>query len=362
MASRVRAFVVASYIVEFLSCSFFSCTLDGPLSAFAQTRLFTASVKLYLCEMADRLPPLTALRAFEAAARHLSFAQAAAELNVTPAALSFQIKSLEQHLGQPVFRRLNRAVELTEAGRALAPGLTDGFAALSTAWRNTQRLGDNNTLTVTAGPAFTSKWLAPRLFEFAQAHPEIELRFSATLRLIDFDRDAVDVAIRFGLGTETDVYSEPLIREWMTPMMTPEMAERFGTLENLSKAPLIHDESIAFFKTPTDWPAWCAVAGISFDSSSGLRFSQADHALDAAISGAGVVLGRVSLATRALEQGRLVAPFKTGLLTEAQFRLICPAGTENRPHVAAFRDWVMGEIKASEVFEAGRDLVEPLSV
>lgn len=309
--------------------------------------------------MADRLPPLTALRAFEAAARHLSFAQAAADLNVTPAALSFQLKSLETHLGEPVFRRLNRAVELTEAGRMLAPGVTDGFSALSSAWRNTQRLSDNSTLTVTAGPAFTSKWLAPRLYEFAQAHPEIELRFSASLRLIDFDRDAVDVAIRFGLGHDKDVHSEPLIREWMTPMMTPELAEKFGTLENLSQAPLIHDESILFFKQPTDWAAWCRAAGLAFDTTSGLRFSQVDHALDAAISGAGVVLGRVSLATRALEQGRLVAPFQMGLLTEAQFRFICPQGTENRPNVAAFRSWILKEIPASEIFEAGRTLISP---
>ena len=311
--------------------------------------------------MSDRLPPLTALRAFEAAARHLSFAQAASELNVTPAALSFQIKSLEQHLGQPVFRRLNRAVELTEAGRVLAPGVTDGFSALSAAWRNTKRLSDNKTLTVTAGPAFTSKWLAPRLYEFAQAHPEIELRFSASLRLIDFDRDAVDVAIRFGLGHDKDVYSEPLIREWMTPMMTPDLAERFGTLEKLSQAPLIHDESIAFFKQPTDWPAWCRAANVAFDTSSGLRFSQADHALDAATTGAGVVLGRVSLATRALEQGHLVAPFDTGLLTEAQFRFICPNGTQDRPHVAAFRAWVFKEIQASKKFEAGRTLIPPVA-
>ncbi|WP_296417083.1 transcriptional regulator GcvA [Pseudooctadecabacter sp.] len=307
--------------------------------------------------MSDRLPPLTALRAFEAAARHLSFAKAAAELNVTPAALSFQIKSLEDHLGHPVFHRLNRAVELTEAGRALAPGVTDGFAALSAAWRNTQRLSDNKTLTVTAGPAFTSKWLAPRLFEFAQAHPEIELRFSASLRLIDFDRDEVDVAIRFGLGNDEGVFSEPLIREWMTPMMTPELAAKYDTPEKLDGAPLIHDESITFFKQPTDWPAWCRAAGISIDTTSGLRFSQADHALDTAISGAGVVLGRVSLATRALEQGRLVAPFKTGLLTQAQFRFICPEGTQTRPHVAAFKNWIFSEIQASRVFEEGRDLV-----
>ncbi|NNL18757.1 MAG: LysR family transcriptional regulator, partial [Boseongicola sp.] len=141
--------------------------------------------------MADRLPPLTALRAFDAAARHMSFSKAADELNVTPAALSFQIKSLEDHLGAPVFRRLNRAIELTEAGRVLAPGARDGFATLTAAWRAVQRLTDTSTITVTAGPAFTAKWLAPRMFEFAQAHPEIELRFTATLRLLDFARDDV---------------------------------------------------------------------------------------------------------------------------------------------------------------------------
>ena len=146
--------------------------------------------------MNERLPPLTALRAFEAAARHMSFAKAADELNVTPAALSYQIKALEADLGTPVFRRLNRAVELTEAGRALAPGASDAFATLSAAWRNTKRLNNSDVLTVTAGPAFTAKWLAPRLYDFAQAHPEIELRFHASLRLADFDRDEVDVAIR----------------------------------------------------------------------------------------------------------------------------------------------------------------------
>jgi LysR family glycine cleavage system transcriptional activator len=115
-----------------------------------------------------------------------------------------------------------------------------------------QRLSDNQTLTITAGPAFISKWLAPRLYEFAQAHPEIELQFSGSLRITDFDRDAVDVAIRFGWGHDKDVYSEPLIREWMTPMMTPDLAEQYGTLEKLAHVPLIHDESIAFFKQPTD--------------------------------------------------------------------------------------------------------------
>lgn len=312
--------------------------------------------------MSDRLPPLTALRAFEAAARHMSFQRAAEELNVTPAALSYQIKALEADLGQPVFRRLNRAVELTEAGRSLAPGATDAFAALSAAWRNTKRLTDNGVLTVTAGPAFTSKWLAPRMYEFAQAHEEIELRFLATLRIIDFDRDEVDVAIRFGLGHDKDVYSRPLIDEWMTPMMTPALAERFDTPAKLAEAALIHDDSISFFKVPMGWEAWCKAAALDIDTSHGPRFSQADHAIDAAIAGAGVVLGRVSLATRALESGRLVAPFEVGLVSEAQFRFICPPGSEQRPHVAAFEAWVFEEIQTSKRFAEGRRLIRSVDL
>ena len=307
--------------------------------------------------MNERLPPLTALRAFEAAARHMSFAKAADELNVTPAALSYQIKALEADLGMPVFRRLNRAVELTEAGRVLAPGTSDAFSSLSTAWRTTKRLNDNGVLTVTAGPAFTSKWLAPRMYDFAQAHPEIELRFLATLRIIDFDRDEVDVAIRFGLGQDKEVYSQPLIREWMTPMMTPEMAEQIDQPEKLGEATLVHDDSISFFKTPSDWGAWSKAAGLDIDVSHGPRFSQADHALDAAMAGAGVVLGRVSLATRALDSGRLVAPFELGLLSSGQFRFICPTGNEKRPHIAAFQSWVQDEIQSSHKYEVGRRLV-----
>ena len=242
--------------------------------------------------MSDRLPPLTALRAFEAAARHLSFAKAAAELNVTPAALSYQIKSLEEHLGRPLFRRLNRAVELTEAGRTLSPGATEGFRLLAEAWRSLRRQADSDVLSVTAGPAFTAKWLAPRLFDFARAHPEIDLRFTASLRLMDFDRDEIDVAIRFGVGPDTGLYSLPLAREWVTPVMTPEMARDFPSPESLRDAPLIHDDSIAFLSPPCDWPAWFRAMGVDFTPEHGARFSQADHAVDAALAGAGVALGR----------------------------------------------------------------------
>lgn len=312
--------------------------------------------------MSQRLPPLTALRAFEAASRHMSFAKAADELNVTPAALSYQIKSLEADLGTPLFRRLNRAVELTEAGRALSPGTRDAFSVLTAAWHNAVRMVDTAVLNVTAGPAFTSKWLAPRLFSFAQAHPEIELRFHASLRIADFDRDDVDVAIRFGMGEDKDVYSRPLIKEWLTPMMNPELAARIKTPADLVQMTLVHDESVAGFAVPSDWNAWCKAANVTLDTEHGPRFSQADHALDAAMEGAGVTLGRVSLAARALESGRLVAPFDVGIIAEPRFRFICPIGHEVRPNVAAFEAWILKELEATKRFEIGRKLVQSRDV
>ncbi|MCA0870967.1 transcriptional regulator GcvA [Seohaeicola saemankumensis] len=295
--------------------------------------------------MSTRLPPLTALRAFDAAARHMSFARAAEELNVTPAALSFQIKSLEEHLGAPLFRRLNRAVELTESGRTLAPGAADAFQSLSTAWNAAKRLQNNTNLTVTAGPGLTAKWLAPRLYEFARAHPEIDLRFSATLRMLDFVRDEVDVAIRFGQGTDEGYWSQPIRREWVTPVMTPELAETYTTPESLLQAPLIFDESINFLKPPCDWPVWFRTQGIDYTPTHGAHFSQADHAIDAALSGAGVALGRRGMVNTDLHAGRLVAPFKTAVEVPASFRFVCAQGTENRPQIKAFREWFFAEIE-----------------
>jgi len=313
--------------------------------------------------MSDRLPPLTALRAFDAAARHMSFAQAAAELNVTPAALSFQIKSLEEHLGAPVFRRLNRAVELTEAGRALAPGVADGFVALQSAWRAARRVGDQSSLTVTAGPAFTAKWLAPRLFGFVQAHPEIELRFSASLRLADFQRDEVDVAIRFGKPRpEPGLFVKPVIREWLAPMMSPELAERYPEPHMLRGPALLQTDDTRFLRPPIDWPAWFKAAGLPVQDETGTRFSQFDHAIDAAAAGGGVVLGRISLAERDVREGRLVIPYKTALTTEAQYRFVCPEGQEARPQVAAFLQWLEAETADLAGFAEGLEFVDAADV
>ncbi|MEP3639706.1 MAG: transcriptional regulator GcvA [Paracoccaceae bacterium] len=295
--------------------------------------------------MVSRLPPLTALRAFEAAARHMSFAQAADELNVTPAALSFQIKSLEENLGASLFVRLNRAVALTDLGKALAPGLEDGFQMLAQSWRNAQRSLDTQTLTVTAGPAFTAKWLAPRLFQFAQEHPEIELRFAATLKQMDLRRDAVDVAIRFGYGgDEDDAYVNPLADEWVCPVMVPELVDEYPTPESLRHAPLIVDESIGFLNPAADWATWFRVMGVENPQTHGPRFSQADHAIDAALAGVGVALGRRALVVKDLADGRLVAPFRVAVSTQARFRFLCAKGAETRPQIAAFQNWILTEI------------------
>ncbi|MBV2359030.1 transcriptional regulator GcvA [Thalassococcus sp. CAU 1522] len=307
--------------------------------------------------MSDRLPPLTALRAFDAAARKMSFAKAAEELNVTPAALSFQIKSLEEHLGQPVFRRLNRAVELTEAGRVLAPGCAEGFEALARVWRAARRLQDTRGLTVTAGPAFTAKWLAPRLYHFAQSHPEIELRFAATLRRLDFARDGIDVAIRYGYGPDDGLHVEYILPEAIMPMMRPDLATRYRDPRELADAPLFFDDSIEFLDPPATWPVWFRANGIDCDPHPAARFSQADHALDATMAGGGVVLTRSSLALPYLASGQLAAPFDIALTTAARFRFLCPKGHETRPQIATFRDWLMQETGAYPDVLSGKTLI-----
>ena len=312
--------------------------------------------------MADRLPPLTALRAFEAAARHMSFAKAAEELNVTPAALSFQIKSLEEHLGRPVFNRLNRAVELTEVGTLLAPGIRNGFDEISRAWSRGRRHADQSILTVTAGPAFTALWLAPRLFSFATEHPEIELRFSASLRLVDFDRDDVDLAIRFGPRPDESLFSRALAEEWATPMMSPELAGRVESPEDLKDIPLLTDEVSESIRPSIGWEAWLKAAGLPPIETHGARFNQADHAVSAAVAGTGAIMGRGSLTEAALREGRLTMPFKLSLQTASKYRLVCPHGVETRPHVAAFMDWI--DEQASSLRELARDRVfaDPQSI
>lgn len=307
--------------------------------------------------MSDRLPPLTALRAFEAAARHMSFAKAAEELNVTPAALSFQIKSLEEHLGQAVFRRLNRAVELTEAGRALAPGTSEGFSVLNAAWRGARRLGDHRHLTVTSGPGFTSLWLAPRLFSFASAHPDIELRLSASLKVLDFDRDEVDVAIRYAQTADEGLFSQSLGLEWATPMVAPALAERLQVPEDLKKLVLLVDEVTERVDPGMGWKCWYKMAGLGVPDQPIASFNTPDLAVGAAIAGAGVLMGRVSLTEAALRDGRLVMPFDMTVTADSAYRVVCPKSAATTPHVHAFVDWITTEYAKIRRLEADRRFV-----
>jgi LysR family glycine cleavage system transcriptional activator len=301
-----------------------------------------------MAERPDRLPPLTALRAFEAAARRMSFAKAADELSVTPAALSYQIKQLEDHLGVALFTRLNRAVELTEAGRLLRPGVAEGFEALRRAVRALDGLREGRGLTVTAGPAFTAKWLAPRIFHFVERRPDVEVRIVAALRVLDFDRDGVDAAIRFGLRADPHHFSEVLIRDRLAPLCAPATAARLRAPVDLLTAPLIHDDSMQTLGWAPTWADWFEAAGLERpDWRRGSRFSNADHALSAAAEGSAVVLGRISLAEPELRAGRLVAPFDLALDPEAHYRFVCPKGAESRPAMAAFRAWLREEIAAT---------------
>jgi len=304
--------------------------------------------------MPERLPPLTAFRAFDAAARHMSFAKAADELHVTPAALSFQIKSLEEHLGHPLFHRLNRAVELTDSGKVLAPGAAEGFATLAKAWGDAKKLHDTRTLTVTAGPGFTSKWLAPRFFQFAQNNPDIDLRFSASLKMVDFNVDEVDMAIRFSQHEDEGVYSQTIVEEWVTPMVAPALADRLKTPEDLLNIPLLHQDDTTFLRPKIDWDAWFSAAGVTPPTTAGTHFGQADHTVNAALSGGGAMLGRVSMTERHLNEGRLVMPFDLTLWMNATYRIVCPSGVETRPQVARFIEWVMSEVSAIEALTATR--------
>ena len=217
-------------------------------------------------------------------------------------------------------------------------------------------------MTVTAGPAFTAKWLAPRMFKFAQAHPEIELRFVANLRLMDIEREEIDVAIRFGYADETELTAVPLIAEWFTPMMTPEMATRYPAPSMLPANLLLHQDDTAFLDPPCDWPAWFRAEDQVPPVGPGPHFSQADHALDAAAGGGGVLLGRYSIASGALAEGRLVAPYELALTTEAHYRLITRRGAAERPAIRAFIDWIVAEVSGMDSCRSGHRFVAAAEV
>ena len=299
--------------------------------------------------MPDRLPPLTALRAFEAASRLLSFQHAASELAVTPAALSFQIRQLEEFLGTKLFHRLNRAVELTEHGRILQPGIHEAFAQMHRTMRQLKRRQQTNVLTIAAGPAFTAKWLSPRLYRFITLNPGIDARISASVGKSDLEADDIDVAIRFGPGVYPGHHSVKLMDEFVTPMCSPALLEgpdALRTPDDLARYTLIHDDTHLGVFILQEWSDWLKEAGATGvdPAKSGLHFNVADHALDAAIGGGGVVLGRTSLAAPDIRAGRLVTPFELKLKADFSFFIISLDSRKDEPAIAAFREWMVAEV------------------
>jgi LysR family glycine cleavage system transcriptional activator len=292
---------------------------------------------------------LNALRAFEAAARHLSFARAADELAVTPAALSHQMRTLEDHLGVALFHRRARGIALTDAGQRLYPGTHAAFESLRAAVDRVARRETDRVLVISAGPGFTAKWLAPRLYRFVEAHPEIDARVSASSAPVDFATDDVDVSIRVSLGDHPGLHVERLMEERMLPLCSPRLLEgphALKTPADLSNFPLIHIDLPPPFPQGATWAHWFEEAGVSgIDAERGLRFNVVDHALDAAIAGAGVVMGHKVIASYDIAAKRLVCPFGPELPMFGRFYfLVCAKGHETRPKVRAFRDWLTAEI------------------
>ncbi len=292
--------------------------------------------------MVNRLPSLNAMRAFEAAARHLSFSRAADELHVTKAAISHQVKALEDELGLPLFRRLNRALMLTDAGQTLYPAVSEALAMMGSAVARLKRQDKSGGLAVTMLDSFAAIWLVPRLGRFRSQHPDIDVRIATSDDSVDFARSDVDLAIRYGAGRWTGVHAERLMTEEIFPVCAPILLERGPRLEkpsDLANHTLLHDYGLE------TWRRWLnAVGESSVDVERGPHYHHSNLVLQAAEQGDGVALARSVLAADALANGRLVRPFNIALPAEYAYYFVCPPDYLNRPKVQAFRDWLFAEV------------------
>jgi len=295
------------------------------------------------------LPPLNSLRAFEAAARHLSFTKAAAELNVTPAAVSQQVKLLEDYFGVALFRRLTRALLLTDAGNRLLPGVSEGMNVLADAVRVTRLINETNILTVSVSPAFGASWLVPRLDAFRQAHPKFDVRIDATDRKVNFEHENVDLAVRYGTGVYPGLYSEPLLENFLFPVCSPSLLSGSHPLQNpqdLKHHTLLHLEWNVLSESAPDWSSWLSASGVhDIATERGPRFTTEALGIKAAVEGQGVLLASTASVSNDLAKGNLVRPF--GSIQKAvsfTYHLVYLEKRKNDPRIVAFSDWVKHEI------------------
>lgn len=289
------------------------------------------------------LPSLAGLEAFEAVARHRSFTRAAAELHVTQSAVSHRVHALEAQLGAALFVRTGRRVELTDEGRALAEDATTAFVLLREGVARLERSKRGSSLTVSCSPSFAIRWLVPHLPSFRARNPELDVRIAADDRLVDPGRDGIDACIRYGAGRYEGVSHTRLSVERIAPVCSPSL--RVRRLSDLAKHVLLHDEVLREHPGRIGWHRWLEAAGArSVDPDRGPRFSHAHMALEAAIAGQGVALGRTTLVRRDIDEGRLVRPFPLELESGLAYWLLTPRGQGPAPAVRAFRAWLLTEI------------------
>lgn len=298
--------------------------------------------------MARSLPPLNALRAFEAAGRHLSFTKAAAELNVTPAAISHQVKALEGLLKVTLFHRLTRSLRLTDAGQAALPMLNQGFDKLNQAVEQIRTHSGSTVLTISVSPSFGAMWLMPRIERFRTRHPHIEIRIDGTDRLVDLARDDADVAVRYGPGGYNGVRIDYLFNQVNTPVCSPALLSGEHPLrqpDDLRHHSLIHVE---WKDAEASWRMWLLAAGLhDIDPTRGPRFTMENMAVQSALDGNGVALIGDILVADELAAGRLVRPFDPSLSTPLTFSyyLLAAKDSAEQPKVVAFRDWLLEEVR-----------------
>jgi LysR family glycine cleavage system transcriptional activator len=299
--------------------------------------------------MARTIPGTQSLKVFEAAGRHLNFTRVAEELNVTPAAISHQIKEFEDQLGVQLIERTSRSMRLTEAGEILHAATGEALDGLSNAVARLKRRRDGSSVRVTASTSIAARWLVPRLDEFMKRMPGVDVRLDVSDKVRDFRREDIDVAIRFGNGHYPGLLADRLFDNTIFPVCSPALAKSKRPLKHprdLLQHMLIHVEWSGQGITWPNWRMWMMAAGVNdYEETGGLHLDHASLALQAAIDGQGVALGDSSLVADDLAAGRLVQPFALTLRVPPQFAyyIISPVEAQNEPLVRSFREWILEE-------------------
>ena len=299
-----------------------------------------------------RLPPLKALRAFEAAARHLSFSKAAEELFVTPGAISQQIKLLEEFLGVSLFKRMHRRILLTDSAQCILPGIQSGLNQMSNALDELKSINFERPITITTPPSFATKWLVPRLKSFRKSNPEIDIRIDTSIEVVDLTHSDIDIAIRFGNGEYTDMQVDFMLHQEVFPVCSPKLVSK--------KRPLKHPSDLKNFEIlqydphlwESDWPDWqmwlMAVGAEDVDMHRGLSFSQQELLVQAAIDGQGVALvGSVSVEDD-LKAGKLIKPFEQSYPLKLSYYFVTTPAKATWPNIIAVKNWVFQELSQSD--------------